>query len=107
MGSSTFELFSGGKGAFLYFRAPKKLPVDTLLDWGINGHDLFPRGFVITKGGGATGQSQIYLWRIKFGELGVAPVLNPKKSTRERSSRQRSLIPSFRQVPERIVSAEQ
>jgi hypothetical protein len=30
MGSGTFELFSGGKGVFLCFCGPKKMPVDTL-----------------------------------------------------------------------------
>jgi len=52
--------------------------VGTAFHWGLNGHDLFPRGFVTTKGGGATGQSQIYLWRKKVGELDVAP--KPDKS---------------------------
>ena len=45
--------------------------VGTAFHWGINGRDLFPRGFVTTKGGGATGQTQTYLWRIKVGELVV------------------------------------
>jgi len=31
------------------------------------------RGFVTTKGGGTTGQSQIYLWRRKVGKLNDAP----------------------------------
>ena len=53
--------------------------VGTAFHWGINVRDLFPRGFVTTKGGGATGQYQIYLWRRKVGELGVAPELGKSK----------------------------
>ena len=43
--------------------------VRTAFHLGINRHDLFPRGFVTTKRGGATGLSHTYLWRIKVGEL--------------------------------------
>ena len=69
--------------------------------------NLFPRGFVTTKKRRGYRPIPNIPVEDKSRRFGCAPKLNPKKSTHERSLRQRLLIHRFGRVPEGTVLAEQ